>query len=72
MYPMNEKEWQAKEDMRILQMAREIEQNSSRLAAAKEQANREIEQLKTITGSGGVTMKQTASGFNVPQFGGDK
>jgi hypothetical protein len=43
-----EKKWQAQDDLRTLQRAREIEANRTRLAAAKREADAQLKALKQV------------------------
>ena len=44
------KRWQAEDDLRTLQRAKEIESNRARLSAAKKVATTQIKQLEKIKG----------------------
>lgn len=44
------KRWQAEDDLRTLQRAKEIESNRARLSAAKKIATTQIKQLEKIKG----------------------
>ena len=44
----DEKKWQAQDDLRTLQRAREIEANRSRLAAAKREADAQLKALQKV------------------------
>lgn len=45
-----EKRWQAENDLRTLQRAKEIESNRARMSAAKKVATTQIKQLEKIKG----------------------
>jgi hypothetical protein len=44
----DEKKWQAQDDLRTLQRAREIEANRSRMAAAKREADAQLKALQKV------------------------
>lgn len=65
----DERNWQAQQDIRILQEAKMIESDANRMAAAKQAAEQQAAALKAITGdNSGTQMKQTNDGMLIPQF----
>ena len=44
----DDKKWQAQDDLRTIQRAKEIQQNTSRMAAAQREANAQMAALKAI------------------------
>jgi len=59
---MDEKRWQAEDDMRILARAKEIEGDRARMAAAKRIAEQKIKEMQKVVNKPPAASKQVKTG----------